>query len=114
MKERSQWEVTRTLKLESFSGTAKPKKVETTLQKNTAIKKAQLIQKSMTLRITYDASKISLDEVLVLLNTLGLKRKESFWQDIKFFWYQYTDDNRKDYATSGPAACCNKAPHIKK
>ncbi|WP_339616334.1 hypothetical protein [uncultured Gilvimarinus sp.] len=65
-------------------------------------------QKS-TLIVRYDASLISIDEVIFTLSDYGLSLGDSWWGRLKLSWQRQIDSNIADSAKH-EAHCCNQVP----
>ena len=65
------------------------------------------------LRIIYDASHWSIDELLGLVSAAGGQLKEGWWGQRKLAWYRFTDDNVRANAQHQPH-CCSKMPPMKR
>jgi hypothetical protein len=64
------------------------------------------------LRIAYDASRIGLRDIEMLLDKSGIARSGGLWSKLKLAWYRFLDENAKANAGSGGGACCNRPPPV--
>lgn len=65
------------------------------------------------LRVTYDGTHWSIDELLELIKIHGGRLKTGWWTRRKLAWYRSTDDNVRANAKHDPF-CCSKIPPMKK
>jgi copper chaperone CopZ len=66
------------------------------------------VQKSK-LTVRYDASQVSIDDVISALSNYGVAQVDSWWGRLKLGWQRQIDSNVADSAKH-EAHCCNKAP----
>jgi len=72
--------------------------------------RVELNHSKQTLKLAYDASHHSIDEMIAVVEKHGASIKDSWWSRTKLGWQRQTDENIKDNATHEPH-CCNKMPH---
>lgn len=65
------------------------------------------------LRVTYDGTHWSIDELLELIRIHSGRLKTGWWTRRKLAWYRFTDDNVRANAQHEPF-CCSKIPPMKK
>lgn len=65
------------------------------------------------LRVVYDGTHWSLDELLELIKTHGGWLQAGWWTRQKLAWYRFTDDNVRANAKHDPF-CCSKIPPMKR
>ncbi|WP_296933171.1 hypothetical protein [uncultured Marinobacter sp.] len=65
------------------------------------------------LRIAYDASHWSVDDLLEMVTARGGQLKGGWWTQRKLAWYRFTDDNVRANAQHQPH-CCSKMPPMKR
>ena len=65
------------------------------------------------LRIAYDASHWSIDELQALVTVRGGQLKDGWWARRKLAWHRFTDDNVRANAQHQPH-CCSKMPPMKR
>ncbi|WP_420389514.1 hypothetical protein [Marinobacter sp.] len=65
------------------------------------------------LRVTFDGTHWSTDELLESIKAHGGRLKAGWWARRKLAWYQFTDDNVRANAKHDPF-CCSKIPPMKK
>lgn len=70
------------------------------------------IDKRGRLRAAYDASRIGMHNIELLLDDLEIPRDATFWSRVKLAWFRMTDDNARDNARAGNGACCNRPPTV--
>lgn len=64
------------------------------------------------LRATYDASRLNMRDIELMLDCLKIPRDTSLWSRMKLAWFRLTDDNARDNAQAGNGACCNRPPVV--
>lgn len=69
----------------------------------------RILSESSLIKVTYDASLLSIDAILMVLEKHGVTLHFNWWNRIKLAWNRYIDENIKNNATSHPH-CCNKPP----
>lgn len=62
------------------------------------------------LRITYDASCVSLRDIEKLLDDAAIPRATGLGWRFKSAWYRFLDDNARSNALSHGGACCSRPP----
>ena len=62
--------------------------------------------------VSYDASSIGMHNIEILLDELGLQRKNDFWWKLKSAWFDYVDENAQANARANGGACCNRPPSV--
>ena len=62
--------------------------------------------------IRYDASIVGFTQVLLQLEQLGIKVRDSRWFHIKTEWYDFVDNNVASHANTRPKLSCNRVPRI--
>jgi hypothetical protein len=62
------------------------------------------------LRITYDASCVSIRDIESLLDNTHIHRASGLGWRIKSAWYHFLDDNARSNALSRGGACCSRPP----
>ena len=65
------------------------------------------------LRVTYDGSHWSTDDLLQLIEARGGRPDKGWWTRQKLAWYRFTDDNVRANARHEPF-CCSKVPSLKR
>lgn len=65
---------------------------------------------NQTYFINYDASQMQFCDVEVVLTSLGIKLKGSFFNRLRLSRYRFEDNNAYQNSISKPRACCNKRP----
>jgi hypothetical protein len=63
------------------------------------------------LTISYDASKVSLAEIISQLEQREIYPLKNWWFRIKVSIFGFTDENIVAQAHAKPKGCCNKLPH---
>jgi len=66
-----------------------------------------------TIKIAYEASHHSIDELIAIVEKHGASIKDSWWSQTKLGWQRQTDENIKNNAKHEPH-CCNKVPSCNK
>lgn len=64
------------------------------------------------LTIRYDATNFGFTQVLLQLQQLGIKVRDSHWFQIKADWYDFVDNNVASHANQRPKISCNMVPRI--
>ena len=62
--------------------------------------------------IRYDAAIVGFIQVLLQLQKLGIKVRDSRWFHIKTEWYDFVDNNVASHANTRPKLSCNRVPRI--
>ena len=62
--------------------------------------------------IRYDAAIVGFIQVLLQLQQLGIKVRDSRWFHIKAEWYDFVDNNVASHANTRPKLSCNRVPRI--
>lgn len=70
----------------------------------------ELYKEKRLLKIAYDASHNSIDEMIKIIQKYGVAVEDSWWSRTKLGWQRQIDQNIQDNAKHKPH-CCNKAPH---
>lgn len=70
------------------------------------------LEGSSRLRVRYDASCLSIGDVLAFLDEAGVPRREGFGWRMKSAWYGFLDGNARSNALSTGGACCNRPPSV--
>lgn len=70
------------------------------------------IDKRGRLRAAYDASRIGMHDIELVLDDLGIPRDTAFWSRVKLAWFRLTDENARDNARAGSGSCCNRPPVV--
>jgi len=65
------------------------------------------------LKVTYDGTHWSTDELLDLIQAHGGELRNGWWPRRRLAWYRFTDDNVRSNASHEPF-CCSKIPPMKK
>ena len=60
----------------------------------------------------YDAAIVGFTQVLLQLQQLGIKVRDSHWFQIKTEWYDFVDNNVASHANTRPKLSCNRVPRI--
>lgn len=61
------------------------------------------------LQVCYDASRLQLDQLLVLITERGCRYRQGMIDRVRLGWYRMIDRNTWDAARHVPH-CCNKSP----
>lgn len=64
------------------------------------------------LLVRYDAANYGFTQVLLQLQQLGIKVRDSRWFHIKAGWYDFVDNNVASTANQRPKISCNMVPRI--
>lgn len=70
------------------------------------------VDKRGRLRAAYDASRLNMRDIELMLDGLKIPRDASLWTRVKLAWFRLTDDNARDNAHAGNGACCNRPPAV--
>lgn len=62
--------------------------------------------------IRYDATSFGFTQVLLQLQQLGIKVRDSRWFHIRAGWYDFVDNNIASQANQRPKISCNMVPRI--
>lgn len=68
-----------------------------------------LAEQGTLIHLAYDATRVSIDAVEMILNRHGVKVGRGWWNHFKEGHYRFVDQNVKDNAAHVPT-CCNKMP----
>ena len=79
--------------------------IESELNTLIGINSAVLDLSTGVLRVSYDASKRQLDEIVTVITAQGGQLSDERWQRYKQSWYHYFDQNIKSNATREPWSC---------
>lgn len=96
------------LKLDGLS-TANHDAIVADIDRLAGIDRVDILSKNSVLKVTYDASVLSIDTILSILTEYGANVHSGWWNRIKFAWDREIDKNIKNNAASSPH-CCNKPP----
>ncbi len=64
------------------------------------------------LKVRYDAAIVGFTQVLLQLQQLGIKVRDSRWFHIKTEWYNFVDNNVASHANTRPKLSCNRVPRV--
>ena len=64
------------------------------------------------LLVRYDTANYGFTQVLLQLQQLGIKVRDSRWFHIKAGWYDFVDNNVASTANQRPKISCNMVPRI--
>lgn len=83
--------------------------IERDINELTGVDRVSVHTQGSTLIVRYDASLISIDDVILTLNDYGLLLDDNWWGRIKLRWQRQIDSNIADSAKH-EAHCCNQVP----
>lgn len=69
----------------------------------------KFIEKSKMLKVSYDASRMSVDDIISIFEKWSVAQKTNWWNKNRIGYYRFVDQNVKNNANSKPT-CCNKPP----
>ncbi|MBC8259976.1 MAG: cation transporter [SAR324 cluster bacterium] len=68
-----------------------------------------IVDEIMLLKVSYDGSKLGMNDFEHILNTFNCQFATDWWSRCKLNWYRSIDNNIRDNAAHVPH-CCNKPP----
>lgn len=100
--------LTRHLKLAGLNE-ERGRKIKQAIARMKGVAGVSVREDTETLRVSYDASKCSLEEIekILLAHRCGIA--DDRWTRLKRNWYRFTDENARGNAEHVPH-CCNKPP----
>jgi hypothetical protein len=76
------------------------------------IAKAELDENPIYITIRYDLNRLSFNQILKKIQSLGLQMNHSFcWRLIYWIW-QFTEENERDNMSGPPSPCCSNPQSI--
>lgn len=81
----------------------------TELETQPWVDKVWLSNDKQSLKIAYEASLHSIDELIAIIEKHGALIRENWWSSLKIGWQRQTDENIRNNARHQPH-CCNKVP----
>ena len=98
----------RTVRLDGITQ-EQSQKIQSRFADNPNVENLSFDLNSKTMTTQYHGAYVSIDNILDILDELGVKSSQRFRDRIKLGWYRYGDENTRDNARLEPF-CCSKIP----
>lgn len=105
--------VTRVIPIETTLNQAQLQVLAAKLDQQTSLGLNSLeVNRHRHLIIRYDAAIVGFTQVLLQLQQLSIKVRDSRWFQIKTEWVDFVDNNVASHANTRPKLSCNRMPRI--